>query len=69
MKDRRFVEMVEDIAMELLKPSLPVISIKKLKAAVKDALRERKDSFFSKDSREVDLEDLRELVKSLISPL
>lgn len=55
--------------MELLKPSLPVISIKKLKAAVKDALRERKDSFFSKDSREVDLEDLRELVKSLISPL
>lgn len=51
MNDKRFVEMVEDIAMELLKPSLPVISIKKLKAAVKDALLERKDSFFSKDTR------------------
>lgn len=47
MNDKKFIEMVEDIAMELLKPSLPVISIKKLKAVVKEALRERKDSFFS----------------------
>jgi len=69
MNDKKFIEMVEDIAMELLKPSLPVISIKKLKAVVKEALRERKDSFFSKDTKEVDLEDMRELVKSLISPL
>lgn len=69
MNDKRFVEMVEDIAMELLKPNLPVISIKKLKSAVKETLRERKNSFFSKETREVDLDDLRELVKSLISPL
>ena len=69
MNDKKFIEMVEDIAMELLKPSLPVISIKKLKAVVKEALRERKDSFFSQDTKEVDLEDMRELVKSLISPL
>lgn len=47
MNDKKFIEMVEDIAMELLKPSLPVISIKKLKAVVKEALRERKESFFS----------------------
>ena len=69
MNDKRFVEMVEDIAMELLVPGLPVISIKKLKAAVRKELLERKDSFFSKDTREVDLDDMRELVQSLIAPL
>ena len=68
MKDKMFIEMVEDIAMELLKPSLPVISINKLKKAVRMALEERKESFFA-DKKEVDLEDMRELVRSLISKL
>ena len=74
LKDKMFIEMVEDIAMELLKPSLPVISINKLKKAVHLALEERKESFFAtnKDdpmAKHVDLEDIRELVKSLISKL
>ena len=74
LNDKKFIEMVEDIALEILKPSLPVISLKKLKAGVKKALRERKDSFFSEGNedlslRKVDLCDMRELVKSLISPL
>ena len=68
MKDKMFIEMVEDIAMELLKPSLPVISINKLKKAVRMALEERKESFFASKEK-VDLEDMRELVRSLISKL
>ena len=79
MNDKKFVEMIEDIAMELLRPNLPVISIKKLKNAVKEALRERQHSFLdeksfgeegvSKRIKSEDLEDLQELVHSLILPL
>ena len=46
MKDKNFREMIEDIAMQLLIPNLPVISIKKLEISVREALKERKDSFF-----------------------
>lgn len=78
MNSKQFLEMVEDIAMQLLQPNLPVVSLKKLKNAVKEAIRERSNSFLkieedSIDSQNVvksiDLEDLRELVYSLISTL
>ena len=45
LNDKKFIEMVEDIAMSLLRPSLPVISLMKLKNAVREAILERKDSF------------------------
>ena len=41
LKDKKFIEMCEDIAMQLLKPNLPVISVKKLKNAVHDEIRRR----------------------------
>ena len=79
LNDKRVIEMVEDIAMQLLQPSLPVISIKKLKNAVREAILERQISFLKQEEspgpdgeikiKKVDLEDLRELVVSLIEPL
>jgi len=80
LNDKQFIEMIEDIAMQLLRPSLPVISLKKLKNAVREAIMERQNSFLQWETEEVqegqiprikkvDLEDLKELVYSLISPL
>lgn len=64
--------MLEDIAMQLLRPNLPVISLKKLKNAVREAILERQNSFLQWDEdvkdgespriKKVDLDDLRELV-------
>ena len=45
MKDRKFTEMLEDIALQLLRPNLPVISLKQLRNAVKEAIKERHKSF------------------------
>lgn len=77
MKDRKFTEMLEDIALQLLKPNLPVISLKQLRNAVKEAIKERHNSFLEfevgEDGKErlkrVDLEDLRELIYALVGPL
>ena len=44
MKDKNFIEMCEDIAMQLLQPNLPVISIKMLKNAVQEEIRKRQSN-------------------------
>ena len=41
INDKKFIEMCEDIAMQLLKPNLPVISVKKLKNTVLEEIRKR----------------------------
>ena len=85
LNDKKFIEMIEDIALQLLRPNLPVISLKKLKNAVREAILERKNSFLQPEEanvdgellkegetpriRKPDMEDLRELVYSLISSL
>ena len=50
--------------MQLLRPNFPVISVKKLKNAVRQDMLERKESY-----KQATKEDLRELVFSLVSKL
>ena len=77
MNDKKYRDMSEDIARQLLVPNLPVISIKKLKASVKEALTENQESLFEVDSQDgksikfkkVDPEEFKELVYAQISKL
>ena len=74
--------MVEDVAVQLLsQPNQPVISVKKLKNAVRVALNEKNasatDTALAADKQiatknengQLDMDDLRKLVYSLIKPL
>ena len=70
--------MLEEVAMQLLRPNFPVISVKKLKNAVRQAILERPESFIQaatdqslgkSEISNIDNEDLKELVLSLVSKL
>ena len=52
LNSKKFMDMIEEIAMQLLMPSLPVISIKKLKNAVRRAIIERQNSFLIVENEE-----------------
>ena len=70
LNDKAFLEQLEEVAMQLLRPNFPVISVKKLKNAVREALLERDASFIqANEGKQIDPDDLRELVFSLISKL
>ena len=70
LNDKGFLEMLEEVAMQLLRPNFPVISVKKLRNAVHAAILERPQAFLrTKESQQVDLVELKELVISLVSKL
>ena len=74
MQEKQFIELIEEKALDILKPGYPVISIRKLKNAVRDATLRMADELeiqdiFVEGSNLINEDLLKVKLNNLIAPL